>query len=135
MPDHIKIRAQKYQSQIDVNAHQQKIPSAMILAIMETESMFNPTARSPAPAFGLMQLVPTSGARDAYQQLYNKDRIVSDRYLYVPENNIKLGAAYLHRLYYNYLSEIKDPVSRQWATIAAYNTGSGNVFRAFAGKY
>jgi len=135
VPDHIKRRALKYQSQIETNAQQQKIPSAMILAIMETESMFNPVARSPVPAFGLMQLVPTSGARDAYRQLYNKDRIVSDRYLYIPENNIKLGSAFLHRLYYNYLSGIKDPASRQWATIAAYNTGAGNVFRTFAGKY
>jgi len=135
VPDHIKRRAIKYQPQIEVNAHQQKIPSAMIFAIMETESMFNPLARSPVPAFGLMQLVPSSGARDAYRQLYNKDRIVSDRYLYIPENNIKLGAALLHRLHYNYLSGIKNPVSRQWASIAAYNTGAGNVFRTFAGKY
>jgi len=135
VPDHIKKRALKYKSQIEINALEQKIPSAMILAIMETESMFNPTARSPAPAFGLMQLVPTSGARDAYKYLYNKDRIVSDTYLYKPENNIKLGAAFLNRLYYSYLAGIKNPVSRQWATIAAYNTGAGNVFRTFAGKY
>jgi peptidoglycan lytic transglycosylase C len=135
VPNHIRKRAMRYKSQIEINAQQQKIPSAMILAIMETESMFNPTARSPVPAFGLMQLVPGSGARDAYRHLYNKDRIVSDIYLYKPENNIKLGAAFLNRLYYNYLSGIKDPVSRQWATIAAYNTGAGNVFRTFAGKY
>lgn len=135
VPDHIKKRAQKYQPQIERHARKQKIPSALILAIMETESMFNPTARSPAPAFGLMQLVPTSGARDAYRHLYNKDRVVSDIYLYKPENNIKLGTAFLNRLYYGYLSSIKDPVSRQWATIAAYNTGAGNVYRSFAGKY
>lgn len=135
VPNHIKIRAQKYKSQIEINALEQKIPSAMILAIMETESMFNPTARSPVPAFGLMQLVPGSGARDAYKHLYNKDRIVSDIYLYKPENNIKLGTAFLNLLYYNYLAGIKNPASRQWATIAAYNTGAGNVFRTFAGKY
>ncbi len=102
---------------------------------METESMFNPTARSPVPAFGLMQLVPTSGAREAYRYLYKQDRIVNDTYLYNPTNNIRLGTAYLNRLYYKYLSGIKNAESRQWAMIAAYNTGPGNVFRTFAGKY
>lgn len=135
VPNHVKKRAQSYKSQIELSARQQKVPSAMILAIMETESMFNPVARSPVPAFGLMQLVPTSGARDAYRHLYKKDRVVNDTYLYKPENNIKLGAAYLNRLYYGYLKGIKDPISRQWASIAAYNTGAGNVFRTFAGKY
>jgi membrane-bound lytic murein transglycosylase C len=133
--NHIEKRAIKYKADVELNAEQQKIPAALVFAIMETESMFNPTARSPAPAFGLMQLVPTSGARDAYRQLYNKDRIVSDTYLYKPNNNIKLGTAYLNRLHYVYLKGIKNPQSRQWASIAAYNTGAGNVFRAFAGKY
>lgn len=135
VPNHIQKRAKRFQSSIELNSHQQKIPAAMVFAIMETESMFNPTARSPVPAFGLMQLVPTSGAREAYRYLYKKDRIVSDSYLYKPDNNIKLGTAYLNRLYFHYLNRIKDPESRKWATIAAYNTGPGNVFRTFAGKY
>lgn len=135
VPDHIRRRAMIYQDEVNKNARVQKVPSALIYAIMETESMFNPTARSPAPAFGLMQLVPTSGARDAYRYLYKKDRIVSDVYLYSPSNNIRLGSAYLNILYYNYLNGIKNEASRQWATIAAYNTGAGNVFDAFSGKY
>ncbi len=135
IPDHIEKRAVKYKADIELNAEQQKIPAALVFAIMETESMFNPTARSPVPAFGLMQLVPTSGARDAYRHLYKKDRVVSDTYLYKPINNIRLGTAYINRLYYVYLKGIKNLQSRQWATIAAYNTGAGNVFRAFAGKY
>ena len=135
VPDHMRKRAMTYQDEVNKNASKQRIPSALIYAIMETESMFNPTARSPAPAFGLMQLVPTTGARDAYRHLYKKDRIVSDTYLYKPSNNIRLGSAYLNILYYSYLQAIKNPQSRQWATIAAYNTGAGNVFNAFAGRY
>jgi membrane-bound lytic murein transglycosylase C len=135
VPDHMRKRAMTYQGEVNKNARKQGIPSALIYAIMETESMFNPTARSPAPAFGLMQLVPTTGARDAYRHLYKKDRIVSDTYLYKPSNNIRLGSAYLNILYYSYLQGIKNPQSRQWATIAAYNTGAGNVFNAFAGRY
>ena len=44
-----------------------------------------------------------------------------------------MGSAYLHILYYKYLSKIKDPQSRLYCTIAAYNTGAGNVARAFIG--
>jgi membrane-bound lytic murein transglycosylase C len=42
-----------------------------------------------------------------------------------------MGSAYLHILYYKYLKHIKDPQSRLYCTIAAYNTGAGNVARAF----
>ncbi len=135
VPDHIKVRAQRYQKPVDSNAREQQIPSALVFAVMETESMFNPDARSPAPAFGLMQLVPTSGAREAYRYLHNKDHVVTDTYLYNPGNNIELGTAYLNRLYYSYLAGIHSSQARVWATIAAYNTGPTNVLRTFAGPY
>lgn len=135
VPDHIRIRARQYEPLVHKYSAAHKVPVAVVFAVIETESMFNPTARSAAPAFGLMQLVPTSGARDAYQYLYNKDKVVTDTYLYVPENNIRLGAAYLSRLNTAYLNGIKSDKSRLIATIAAYNTGAGNVFRAFSGKY
>ena len=135
VPDHIRKRAKKFQPAVIKYAAEQKVPAELVYAIIETESMFNPVARSAAPAFGLMQLVPNSGALEAYRYLYNKNKIVSDQYLYNPANNIRLGAAYLNQLYYKYMKDIKDPKARLWATIAAYNTGPSNVFRAFAGKY
>ncbi len=135
VPEHIRIRARKYQPLVNKYAKKHNVPAPVIFAVIETESMFNPLARSPAPAFGLMQLVPTSGARDAYRFLYNKDRIVSDTYLYNPENNIRLGSAYLLRLNSEYLKGIESDQSRMFATIAAYNTGPSNIFRAFVGSY
>jgi len=135
VPDHIKRRAQLYQLPVDTNARRQEVPSALVFAVMETESMFNPNARSAAPAFGLMQLVPYSGAREAYRYLHGRDTIVTDTYLYKPENNIELGTAYLNRLYHKHLEGITSPEARTWATIAAYNTGPGNVFKAFIGSY
>lgn len=135
VPDHIRVRARKFQPLVNKYAAAYKLPGSIVFAVMETESMFNPTARSAAPAFGLMQLVPTSGARDAYRYVFKKDKVVSDTYLYNPENNVRLGSAYLRRLNSGYLSGIKNNVSRMYATIAAYNTGAGNVFRTFAGKY
>lgn len=135
VPDHIRRRAQPYLALVNKHAAQHKVPTPVVLAIMENESMFNPTARSPVPAFGLMQLVPTSGAREGYRYVYQRDRVVSDTFLYNPENNIQLGTAFMNRLYYAQLAGIKNPQSRQWAMIAAYNTGAGNVFRTFAGQY
>jgi len=135
IPNHLKVRANKYKQPVTKYAANMKLPPELVYAIMETESAFNPNARSSVPAFGLMQLVPTSGARDAYRLLFNKDKVVSDRYLYNPDNNIKLGTAFINKLYYSYLSGINNAEARTWAAIAAYNTGAGNVFNTFAGKY
>jgi len=135
VPDHIRKRAAVFVDDVNSQSSRQNLPPALVFAVMETESYFNPVAKSSAPAFGLMQLVPTSGAREAYRYVYNQDRVVSDTYLYEPKNNIELGSAYLNRLYYVQLSGIENPQSRMWASIAAYNTGPSNVLRAFAGKY
>jgi len=135
VPDHIRKRAERFSDAVNENALAHHIPTHLIYAIMETESYFNPTAKSPVPAFGLMQLVPGTGARDAYKFLFSKDIVVKDTYLYDAENNIELGVAYLHILYYRYLKRIKDPAARQWATIAAYNTGVQNVVKSFSGEY
>lgn len=134
VPDHIRVRASKYLSLVNKYASKYQIPPEVVFAVMETESMFNPMARSAAPAFGLMQLVPTSGARDAYQYVYKKDKVVSDTYLYNPDNNVHLGTAFLRRLNSDYLGGIKSDQSRMFASIAAYNTGAGNVFSTFVGS-
>lgn len=135
VPEHIRIRAQRFSDSVSRYARALDIPPELIYAVIETESAFNPKARSPVPAFGLMQLVPSTGARDAYRFLYDRDRIVKERYLYVPDKNIELGTAYLHILYFKKFRRIKNPESRKWATIAAYNTGADNVVRAFSGRY
>ena len=135
VPDHIRVRAEKYSETVHNYAHEHKIPAALVFAIIETESSFNPRAKSPIPAFGLMQLVPRTGARDAYKFLYAKDKVVKEKYLYDPDNNIKLGTAYLHLLYYRRFNKIKDPEVRTLATIAAYNGGSDSVISAFTGRF
>jgi len=135
VPDHIKVRAEKYKKPIEFHARKFHIPTPLIYAIMETESYFNPYAKSSVPAFGLMQLVPATGARDAYKFLYNKDIVVKENYLYSPENNIELGVAYMHVIYYKYLHKIEDPKTRLWVMIAAYNTGVVNVLKSVNGDY
>jgi len=63
--------------------------------------------------------------------LNNADGLPSREFLFCPANNIQYGTAYLNLLYYKYLSDIDDPVSREYCVIAAYNTGAGNVLRTF----
>ena len=135
VPDHIRIRAEKFSESVNNYAQEHDIPRALVYAVIETESSFNPRAKSPIPAFGLMQLVPRTGARDAYRFLYSRDKVVKERYLYDPDNNIQLGTAYLHLLYYKRFKKIKDLEARTWATIAAYNAGQDSVISAFTGKY
>lgn len=128
-------RSKVYYKEVKQNADKQKLPLPLVYAIMHSESSFNPRARSHIPAYGLMQIVPKTAGRDTYKYLYKKDKLVSGGYLYNSNNNIKMGSAYLHILYYKYLRKIKNPDSRLYCTIAAYNTGAGNIAYAFTKKY
>ncbi len=101
---------------------------------MRTESNFNPYAISSAPAYGLMQLVPTSGGRDAYRKAKGTNDIPSKQYLFDAENNIELGTAYLSVLSFDEMDAITDPASREYCVISAYNTGPSNVLRTFGGS-
>jgi membrane-bound lytic murein transglycosylase C len=78
-----------------------------------------------------MQLVPTSGGRDAYRRVKGLDAAPSPEYLFDPDHNIELGAAYLGELSSSDFGAIANPVSRDYCVIAAYNTGTGNVLRTF----
>ena len=127
-------KAIQYSDPVLQFSQEQKISTALVYAIMESESSFNPLAKSHIPAYGLMQIVPKSSGLDATKHLYGKPKILAPSYLYSSHNNINIGAAYLHVLYYNYLGRVKNPQSRIYCAIAAYNTGASNVARAFIGQ-
>ena len=136
MPKHAMIKRSKiYYKDVKKYAKKQKLPMSLVFAIMHSESSFNPRARSHIPAYGLMQIVPKSAGMDTYKFLYKKKKLVTGKYLYNSTNNITMGSAYLHLLYYRYLRKIKDPDSRLYCTIAAYNTGAGNIAWAFTKQY
>jgi len=122
----------KYKSYVMKQAKRYNLDPSLIFAIMESESHFNPYAVSSIPAFGLMQVVPSSAGKDAWDYLEKGDGRPSKSYLFDPENNIEIGSTYLHILNTQYLKEIKDPRSREHCIIAAYNTGSGNVLKVFS---
>lgn len=130
--NHMNIRAKKYEPLVNKYSEQYNISKNLVFAIMQTESDFNPFAVSSANAIGLMQIVPTSAGRDVYQFIYNKNQTPDREFLYDASNNIKFGTVYLHLLDNKYLNQIKDPIVREYCTIAGYNTGAGNVLRVFA---
>ena len=132
--NHMEKRRERYKELIEIEARRFNIPTEIALAIAETESAFNPKAKSHVPAYGLMQLVPKTGARDAYQWIYKKDKFISGRYLYKPRNNVELGCAYLSMIRHHYFSAIRDDELAYICAIPAYNTVVGNVSKALINK-
>jgi membrane-bound lytic murein transglycosylase C len=125
-------QADKYRPLVHQFAQQYSISPSLVFAVIRTESNFNPYAVSSAPAYGLMQLVPTSGGREAYRKAKGQDVAPSRDYLFNPANNVELGTAYLNVLMFNQLEAVDHNVSREYCVIAAYNTGPSNVFRTFS---
>ena len=92
-------------------ARRHALPEALLLAVIHVESGFNPLARSPKGAIGLMQVMPPTGARYG---------VFSD--LMDPAKNIGVGAKYLRYL----LSLFRGNIA---LALAAYNAGEGTVIR------
>jgi membrane-bound lytic murein transglycosylase C len=134
VPEHLKIRAKRHAGRIAEAARKYGLDPALVYAVIHTESEFNPRARSQAPAFGLMQLMPKTAAREAFQYLYKQDKILPPDYLYDPDNNILLGATYLHLLRTRHYGKVKDADNQRALMIAAYNCGPGCVRRSVLSK-
>jgi membrane-bound lytic murein transglycosylase C len=131
--NHIDKRALQYAATVRKYSDATQVSRSLIFAIIKIESSFNPYAVSSAPAYGMMQLVPNSGGREAYRKAKGLDESPTREYLFVAENNIELGSTYLGVLLNDSpLRQIDNPVSREYCAIAAYNTGPSNVFRAFS---
>ena len=131
--DKLSKSASLYKDYVAKYSNNFSIEEPLIFAVIEQESSFNPEAKSWVPAYGLMQLVPKSGGFDAYRYVYNREWVPTMSYLYVPHQNIELGTAYL-RILMNQFKNVTDPDCRRLCVIASYNTGAGNVCRAFTGK-
>lgn len=132
--DHIPKRAEKFKGIIRKHSQNLGINEPLIYAVIEQESYFNPMAKSSANAYGLMQLVPDSGGRDANHYIHGIDKAPEPEYLFDPDNNVELGTGYLKKQMEVYFKDVTDPGCRMLCAIAAYNTGQGNVYYAFTGR-
>ena len=84
----------------------------LVLALMRQESMFDPAARSPADARGLMQLLPSTAERVARRT----GQPSPTGNLYDPDTNIALGVAHLQRAAAAATTAIR---SRRWRPTTA----------------
>lgn len=102
-------RRDAYDDLILTAAQAHNVDPALIKAVIHAESLFNPTAVSPAGAQGLMQLMPATAKFYAVSNSFD------------PEQNIFAGSEFLR-----YLSDRFDQLD---LILAAYNAGEGNVRR------
>ena len=99
-------------------AKKNALDEAWVAAEIRAESIFNPRARSPANARGLMQLIPSTGAATAKRVGLAYSGVDQ---LYDPDTNIILGTAYLRQM--------EDKYGVPYYAIAAYNAGPAPVAR------
>jgi soluble lytic murein transglycosylase len=101
----------KYLEIIQSASDKFKVKPELILSIIRQESAFNPNARSPADALGLMQIMPE--VAKAHANKVNKKAAHFEE-LYQPEINIPIGASLLEQLSKKYRGQFV-------LTAAAYN--------------
>jgi soluble lytic murein transglycosylase-like protein len=87
------------------------VDPALVRAVIETESNWNPKAYSHKGAGGLMQLIPTTAQRYGAYDVFN------------PQQNIDAGVKHLKWLLERYNGNLD-------LALAAYNAGEGAVDRA-----
>lgn len=83
---------------------------ALVMAVIGAESAFNPQARSPKNAQGLMQLIPETAERFGVRDPFD------------PVQNLHGGMAYLRWLLTYFRGDVR-------LTLAGYNAGEGAVVR------
>lgn len=92
-------------------ARRHAVPESLLTAVVAVESGFDPRARSPKGAMGLMQLMPDTAKRFGVKNAYAVDE------------NLRGGAAYLRWLMDLFADDLT-------LALAAYNAGEGAVDRA-----
>ena len=103
-------RAAQYDGLIEEHATANAVNPALVRAVIQAESAFNPRARSHKGAMGLMQLMPQTAAELGVRDPYD------------PVENIRAGVTYLKQLLVKYADNVS-------LALAAYNAGPTAVAR------
>ncbi len=101
-------RARAYDDLISEHSKNHGVRADLVRAVMQVESGFNPAARSPKGAMGLMQLMPSTAKQYGVRNAFN------------PAENVRAGVAYLRELLDRYQND-------ETLALAAYNAGPGAV--------
>ena len=109
-----------YWSAIKEQAKLRRLDPYYVAGLFRQETVFNATARSHANAYGLMQLLPSTGQMVAKRYSLGGGRVATADLLN-PLLNIQLGTAYLEQMVGEF--------GRLEYVAAAYNGGPGRVAR------
>ncbi|MCK4357745.1 MAG: DUF3393 domain-containing protein [Candidatus Cloacimonetes bacterium] len=135
VPDHIQVRINKYKPYIEKQCEKFKIDPPIALAIIHTESFYNPRAYNRhGNAYGMMQIVPKYAGSTMNYVLYKKRGKPSSSVLYNPENNLEMGIGYMRWLADNKWDEVTNKTNLYYCIICSYNGGPGSVYKAMTGK-
>jgi hypothetical protein len=97
-------RVLMYDGLITDHARLNDVRPDLVRAVVQVESAYNPYARSPKGAAGLMQLMPATAQQFGVKNAFS------------PEENIRAGVAYLRQLLNRY-------ANNEELALAAYNAG------------
>jgi soluble lytic murein transglycosylase-like protein len=103
-------RGALYDDLIVEHARQNGVRADLVRAVVQVESAFNPSARSPKGALGLMQLMPATIRQFGVLNPFD------------PAENVRAGVSYLRQLLDRY-------ANNEDLALAAYNAGPGAVDR------
>jgi soluble lytic murein transglycosylase len=111
-----------YKDAVFESARSRGLDPYYVAGLIRQESEFNPVAKSPASALGLMQLMPATG-----RMLGRKDGMgpVTTSLLFNPSVSIRLGTQYLR-------GQLDSWDGDWYRTLAAYNAGPGRVHQWLA---
>lgn len=107
-------RIARVQPWVDQASQRYEVDPDLINAIIWVESRFQPRAKSPAGARGLMQLMPATANAMARQMGRGTPRVFD------PEFNIRAGSLFLLQMFDRFDGD-------ETLALAAYNAGAGNV--------
>lgn len=107
----LRLAGRPYAKLIDGAAREAALDPALVHAVISVESGYNPAARSPKGAIGLMQVLPATASRYGVTDPGRS-----------PQANLKAGTLYLSDLMLMFDSRID-------LALAAYNAGENAVLR------